>query len=382
MAKILIGGDFCPIGRMYNKYDDKTICSRFETIKGYFKKADYRVLNLETPLLKKGVKYAPIPKSGPNLSCPQSAVSILRHLNIDMVTLANNHIMDYGDEGLESTLETLKDNRIENVGAGKNLTEASTPKIIVIEGLKFGFISCCEEEFSVATSNTAGAMLLHPIDIYTSIKRLRNTVDYIILLIHGGIEHYPLPTPEMKKLYHFFIEAGTDIIINNHQHCYSGYERLNGKLIFYGCGNFCFDYSNQRNSLWNEGYLVNLEFGNGGGIDGVLIPYVQNNMHPGVFAMEGEQLSGFEDNVRMLNRVIGDDTLLNQAYEEFLDNSYIDYQDVITPYVNRYVRAIYRRGFLPSFFPKKKWYVIRDVITCDAHRGRFIDFLKRKTKSL
>lgn len=103
-------------------------------------------------------------------------------------------------------------------------------------------------------------------------------------LYHGGKEHYQLPTPRMQKDYRFFVDAGADVVINHHQHCYSGYEQYNDKYIFYGLGNFCFE-STLRNSIWNEGYMLKLKFEDI--ISFELIPYVQCDDKAGVFIMQG-----------------------------------------------------------------------------------------------
>ena len=379
MMQILIGGDICPIGRL-TTVTKETVGGLFETIKKCFDEADYNILNLETPLLKDGETYQPYPKSGPNLQCPESTVSCLKYLGVDMVTLANNHILDYGKNGLVSTLEILNDNHIAYVGAGKNLHEASQVKLVEHNGLKIGFISCCEEEYSIATKESAGAMPLRTIDTYYAIKRLRESVDYLILITHGGIEHYQLPSPEMKKKFHFFLDAGADVIVNHHQHCYSGYEKLEGKLICYGLGNFCFDNPLKRHNKWNEGYLVRLNLQKGKEIEFDLIPYIQNDEKPGVYMMDNNLRTKFEKNVEDINGIITNENALEKEYKKFLDDTLVDYKDILTPYTNRYLRALYRRGFLPSLYPHVKLYVLRDLITCDAHRERFVDYLKRITK--
>ena len=111
-------------------------------------KADYRVCNLEVPLTD---RETPIPKYGPNLIAPISSVNGLKAIGIDMVTLANNHILDHGPSGLESTIRTMEEAGISCVGAGKNLNDARKPMYYLMGDKRIGFYACAEHEFSIAT---------------------------------------------------------------------------------------------------------------------------------------------------------------------------------------------------------------------------------------
>lgn len=142
-------------------------------------------------------------------------------------------------------------------------------------------MNVCEYEFSIAGKSSPGANPIDLIDLCSRIKKIRKDVNYIILIVHGGHEHYQLPSPRMKKLYHFFIDEGVDIVVNHHQHCYSGYELYNNKYIFYGLGNFCFDNKKKRDSIWNEGLLLELNLDKTN-TSFNLYPYEQCNKEAGV----------------------------------------------------------------------------------------------------
>lgn len=109
---------------------------------------------------------------------------------------------------------------------------------------------------------------------YYDIKEVRSKADYVIVIIYGGVELFWLPTRRMIETYRFFIDAGADAILNHHQHCCSDYEVYNGKPIFYGLGNFCFDVPNS-DYRWTSGYMVEIEFKKSGIIDFAIIPYRQ-----------------------------------------------------------------------------------------------------------
>ena len=375
MARIVIGGDFCPQNRISRLSDDR-IVECFSDIKSVFDDGDYSILNLETPILYDRRQYMPLKKSGPNLRCYPDDINILKYLNVDLVTLANNHIMDYGSQGLSSTIALLASNGIEYVGAGNNLKEAKKGKIKEINGEIVAFISCCEREYSIASEDTAGANPVDDVDLYYAIKELRAQVDYIIVIVHGGIEYYHLPSPNMQKRYRFLIDCGASAVINHHQHCYSGYEIYHNSPILYGLGNFCFDWYGKVNQPWNYGYLVKIELEETISIE--LIPYVQNSHEAGVKRLVAGELDILNDDVNRLNGIIKNPKELNSAYRDFLKNTEIEYKNVISPYSGKYLSALFRRKLLPSFFPQKKWLMLLDMLTCDAHADRFTEYVKKK----
>ena len=145
-------------------------------------------------------------------------------------------------------------------GGGKDVTQAGYILYRSVSGKQVAFINACEHEFSIATEDRGGSNALELVKVYRSITDARRQADYVVVIIHGGLEMYQLPTLRMKETYRFFVDAGADAVVNHHQHCFSGYEVYKGKPIFYGLGNFCFDWEGRRNSIWNQGYAITLTF--------------------------------------------------------------------------------------------------------------------------
>src|SRR5690606_32678577 len=100
--KILISGDFCPVGRSKSNIDKEDYKTLFGGFENYSQKADLAITNLECPLTESN---SPIVKTGPNIKSSINSLAALKYADFDVVTLANNHIMDYGSEGLKSTIE-------------------------------------------------------------------------------------------------------------------------------------------------------------------------------------------------------------------------------------------------------------------------------------
>lgn len=254
---VLIAGDFCDRYRISDLIARGNYASLFDDIKYLTEQADVSIINFEFPIvLHAGV---PITKSGPTLQGQPAAVDAVKYAGFNVCTLANNHILDQGTKCCIETRELLENAGIKTVGIGKNSAEAAT--VLYINQKEKGtlaIVNCCEHEFSIATATTAGANPLNPIQQYYNIQEARTKADYVLVIVHGGHEHYALPSPRMKETYRFFIDAGADAIINHHQHCYSGYEIYHGKPIFYGLGNLLFDHKSERHGPWNEGFMVSL----------------------------------------------------------------------------------------------------------------------------
>lgn len=223
MVKILIAGDYAPRARVQQLIEQGKYSDVFSDVVPYTSSVDYAILNLEAPIVdKKGVQG--IDKCGPHLSCTSKAIEAMKFAGFNMATLANNHFYDYGNSGVVDTLASCRENNIEVVGGGVNLEEASRTFYKDLKGVRFAFINCCEHEFSIATDKTGGSNPLNPIKQFYAIEEAKKNADRVIVIVHGGHEHYQLPSPRMKETYRFFVDAGADVVINHHQHCYSGYE--------------------------------------------------------------------------------------------------------------------------------------------------------------
>lgn len=197
-----------------------------------------------------------------------------------------------------------------------------------------------------------------------------------MIIIHGGHEHYQLPSLRMKQIYRFFIEAGADAVINHHQHCYSGYEIYQGKPIFYGIGNFCFDNPLYRNNKWNYGYMILLELSTG--IDFHLIPYIQCSDEAAVKIL---QSNVFQKELMKINEVIADDNRLRQENENYYKSCSKSIGRVFEIYsCSRILNKLHAMGILPSIMPKKQIIKLQNFICCESHRDKVEYFFKHKYK--
>lgn len=366
---VIVAGDICPQGWDVNSLGDNDFEAIFGGVKGIVSKNDYSIVNFECPVLEGEGK--PIVKCGPNLRCGQNGIKAIKWAGFDCVTLANNHFLDYGDNGVSRTLEVCENNGIETVGGGMDLVEASKILFKQIEGKTLAVINCCEHEFSIATETSAGSNPLNPIRQYYAIKEAREKADYVLVIVHGGHEHYNLPSPRMQEIYRFFIDAGADAVVNHHQHCYSGYEVYQDKPIFYGLGNFCFDKTHEGlPDAWHEGYMVELIFGEEEGIGYKLVPYTQCKEKLSVELMTGEEYELFLKKIRQLNAIIADPVQLKVMHEEWMEKNGSSFEHQFLPYTNRWLVSAYRRHLIPSFLSKERLLVLQNHLECESHRER------------
>lgn len=368
--RLIIMGDFVPNERVADAFTHGDY-SAVEALRPMFADADYSIVNLECPILHGGER--PIVKNGPHLHADTHALEALKELGVDCVTLANNHFRDYGDEGVLNTLSELSAYGINYVGGGANLKDAASVLYKQIGKETLAIINCCEHESSIATVDHCGSNPLNPIQQYYAIQEAKSNADYVLVIVHGGVEHYQLPTPRMLEIYRFFIEAGADVVVNHHQHCYSGYEEYKGKPIFYGLGNLCFDRS-KRNSPWKEGFVLDLTLSKKG-LSYALLPYHQCDAEPKVVLYNKEEKQAFDKRIEELNAIISNPNELYAKYEELKRGTRLKYRAYIEPYKSKLMRYLYRKHLLPSFM-SRKYVLVHNLIQCESHRERLLDALK------
>lgn len=199
-----------------------------------------------------------ITKAGPHLLInPENMKEIFDNFNLAI--LANNHIMDYGPEGLISTTVYCKNKNCSYIGAGKNLDEAFT----TFENDKYTIIAVAEHEFGGALNNCPGIATTENIRIiFEKIISAKKLNKKAIIVCHGGTELLSFPPPYIKEQYKLWIDYGADLIIGNHPHVAQGSEKYNGKTIFYSLGNFVFLRNNTQHnheSTWSIAVSYNYE---------------------------------------------------------------------------------------------------------------------------
>lgn len=254
--KFLFTGDTALLGSAESTKQKDYSLKLSNEVKELFRDEVFSVVNLEAPLTN---AEKPILKTGPNIKSNPESVRLLNDLNVNLACLSNNHIRDYGNQGVVDTIKHCTANNIDVIGAGKNLKEASKPHIIENGGQKYVFLNFSEQEYNTASDKLAGSNPDDEIHIWRSIEENKGQFDVLIVVMHGGKEMHPYPTPEQMKLYRFIIDLGADMVIGHHSHIMGGYEFYQNKPIIYSLGNFIFDEKGNPEA-WYSGVVAQVEF--------------------------------------------------------------------------------------------------------------------------
>lgn len=372
--RILIGADIVPTLSNQQYFEEeqmeKIVDSRlFELLK----KADYRVFNLEVPLTDKSM---PIEKAGPNLIASAKSVAGLKQLGINFLTLANNHVLDQGEQGLWSTIEQLEKNKISYAGVGHTYAEAAKPYIVEMEGKKIGIYCCAEHEFSIVSAKRAGANPFDPLESLDHIVALRAQCDYLICLYHGGKEHYRYPSPNLQKTCRKIVEKGADLVICQHTHCIGCEEKWQEGTIVYGQGNFLFDQS--ESEFWQTSVLVSVDT-NTKKIE--YIPLRKNG--------KGVRLAVENDATKILTEMmqrseeIKKEDFVEKKYRAFalqIRELYLKTGDPIaTSFAFRVLNKLLRHKLMPWYLDrklKKNRQFLINFVECEAHREVYMKGIK------
>jgi poly-gamma-glutamate synthesis protein (capsule biosynthesis protein) len=216
------------------------------------------ILNLEGPILDNSLEYQKIFKSGPVISGHSSTPESLSGLGVIGVSLANNHIMDYGEKGLLSTA-----NMLENIGVKySGIASSDNFKdhfIIKDKGISLCVISICEEEWGGANGNLGGSNIFKLHELSNKIKIFCKLYDHVIISYHGGLEFSSVPSPDLVRNMRYLTEQGASMVLCHHTHRVNSFEYWNDVPIFFGLGNFIFNKS-KSTDLWRESLILTIEF--------------------------------------------------------------------------------------------------------------------------
>ncbi len=256
-----MGGSCLPV--IKNKGSDYP----FDSTRTLIKNSDLAIANLEAPFVLQG---KPFNKKF-TFHVPPEYVTGPVKAGFDVLTLANNHILDYGLEGLLTTLQTLDSMQIKYCGAGKNINEAEKPCIITFNNWCIGFFAFSltyPAEFW-AKRNKPGTAYPNLERIESNMKEIKNYCDLIVVAFHWGGELKNYPKPYQIFYAHKVIDYGADIVIGHHPHVQQGIEFYNGKFIAYSLGNYVFGSYSRRVSF---SIILRLRYDNIGLLYAEVIP--------------------------------------------------------------------------------------------------------------
>ena len=307
VGDILFDPDFRPMvhaaemGGVLNCIDAATV--------DYLKKSDVFLINNEFSLGSRG---APLPNKTWTFQVNPERLSLYRDMGVDIVSLANNHVYDYGPEGFEDTLKYLDEAGIPRIGAGMNLGEAAEGYYFVVNGIKVGIVAASRAEkvrfTPVATATDPGVMGTY--DSAEFIKAIREAdaqCDVLVAYVHWGTENTTKLDAEQKTLAREYIDAGVDAVIGGHTHCLQGMEFYNGKPIIYSVGNFWF------NSKSLDSCVITLRIDNRLKTEALIVPLEQKGCETRLLTDSEERRALFSrvESYEPMGVTIADDGLIS-----------------------------------------------------------------------
>ena len=243
---LLFAGDVYFSNHVLNAYDRAGGIEGVldETIRKEIEAADLFMVNQEFPFTDRGTKAA---DKQFTFCLPPERIHILKEMGVDIVTLANNHILDFGPEGITDSILALDEAGILHVGAGENLDEAKATETVELCGRTIGFLGVSRvymsADWAAGSSHPGVFSTYDPTLALEEIRKAKEQVDYLVVYVHWGVERETSPKEYQRTMGRQYIDAGADLVIGSHPHVLQLMEYYNGKPIVYSLGNFVFGSS-------------------------------------------------------------------------------------------------------------------------------------------
>lgn len=282
-----------------------------KSVVDYLNACDVFLINNEFTIGERG---SPLPGKTWTFQVEPEKTQLLKDLGADIVSLANNHIYDYGEVGFFDTIDNLKKAGIPYIGAGNNIDEASKPYYFIVNGVKVGIVaaSCAEKTTSfnpVATAEAHGVMGTYDSTAFVeTIRKADAECDILVAYVHWGTENTTVLDEQQKTLAREYIDAGVDAVIGGHTHCLQGMEFYKDVPIVYSVGNFWFNSKNL------DSCVITLEINGDADMDIRIMPLKQQNCETRL--LTGEDARALFDRVESYEPqgvAIADDGLIIKA---------------------------------------------------------------------
>ena len=263
---ILLADGSVPMNAYYNR--DKGLPGIFsEDLIRMMTESDIMMLNNEFSFSERG---SAIAGKQYTFRANPSKVDIFRDMGVDVVSLANNHALDYGTDALMDTFDTLDEAGIDYIGAGAELERAKKVIYKEVKGRTIAYVGAAKTIYDaswIATDSRPGMISCWNEEMVKDmIREARENADYVVVYVHWGVEQNEYPEEYQKNWAHMYIDEGADIVLGCHPHVIQGMEIYNGKPIVYSLGNYWFS------SYKRESMLIKVIFRGDGRADTILVP--------------------------------------------------------------------------------------------------------------
>jgi len=268
-------GDILLASNVERRINETSVKFPFERVQEILASKDFAIGNLESAIATGG---SPAANKRYTFRANPKVLDGVRWSGIDILSVSNNHVFDYGKTAFRDTLQNIKSYNLKYIGAGEDDNEAYSPVILEKNGKKIAFLGASRVIPNVgwyAGKNKPGvAGVYNSAKLVEQIRKVKKEADVVIVYLHWGVEKEIIPKPYQRNLAKELIDNGADIVAGTHPHVLQGFEFYKGKLIAYSLGNFVFT------NFKNETLILTVEFGDEGLAVVEIIPCLINNYRP------------------------------------------------------------------------------------------------------
>lgn len=325
--RILLCGDLVPTEATVPAFeagDCATLMGDVLTLTG---RADFSIANLECALTNDERR---IRKCGPNLKGKPEYAEVIAKCGFTHMGFSNNHVMDFGLQGMRDTVDAVERAGMHAFGFGENDQDSRKPLMLEKDGQKVAVVAVCEHEYTYALRDRYGANPFDPFDTMEDIAEAKKAADWVIVMYHGGKEQCEYPSPRLRKACRAMVRAGADFVFCQHSHCVGSRESYRGGEIVYGEGNFNF-VAHADAPHWQCGLIAELELGKAG----ASVAY-----HPVMALPQGVRLANPEEAQKIMagfeerSAVLQDEDAWLERWRSFCEGATYYPEAVRSAYVN------------------------------------------------
>ncbi len=251
--------------------------------------ADISMINLECPISTRGTKAK---DKQYTFRAKPGSVDVLKSAGIDIVTLANNHVLDFGKDAMLDTFTYLDKAGIKYVGAGHDIDKASMAKYYNVNGFNVAILGSSHVipvvEWAAGKNKPGVATTYNPTRLLSEISSAKKKSDIVVVYVHWGTERNTKPDTYQRNLANKYIDSGADLVIGSHPHVLQGFEYYKGKLIAYSLGNFVFT------NVKNDTMILNVEFNKDKAFTASISPCSIDNYRPVLVKDKSKQKQLFD----------------------------------------------------------------------------------------
>lgn len=280
----------------------------FSQVVPTLKRGDIVHGNLEVVLSNSGMDSKRL--SSVQMRAMPKAVEGLTYAGFNVLSLANNHILEHGEKALLETMSILSQHNIKYIGVASNVTKAREPLIMDIKGITIAFLAYC-----LVPDKTAYITIEDPKEICSDVKKAKSSADIVIVSLHWGNEYIEKPSLSQIRLAHQTVDSGAMVILGHHPHVLQDIEKYHRGVIAYSLGNFVFD-------MWQEkmrkSMILRICFSKEGITDMEVLPvHINNSYQPEI--LQGKRAKGLssETERQSSNIAIEDSHDLANSMQEY-----------------------------------------------------------------